>query len=70
MLSVMKNVFAKGTKTKAKYLIENSEIYKDRARNSTYEISEATSSAFNNKFNEVIGVLYRKERYMQQQYDK
>lgn len=54
MLSTMKNIFAKGSKTKAKYLIENSEIYKDRARNSTYEISEATSSAFNkSKFNEV-----------------
>ncbi len=54
MLSVMKNLFVKGSKTKAKYLIENSEIYKDRARNSTYEISEATSSAFNkSKFNEV-----------------
>ena len=60
MLSVMKNVFAKGSKTKAKYLIENSEIYKDRARNSTYEISEATSSAFNkSKFNEVTEFLMK-----------
>jgi hypothetical protein len=54
MVSMMKNMFAKGSKTKAKYLIENSEIYKDRARNSTYEISEATSNAFTKgKFNEV-----------------
>lgn len=51
---MMTNLFGKGSKTKAKYLIDNSIFYQDRARNSTYEISEATSSKFNKgKFNEV-----------------
>lgn len=53
-IKMIKNMVSKGSKTKAQYLIENSEIYKDRARNSTYEIKEATSSAFNkSKFNEI-----------------
>lgn len=51
-LGMWKNVFAKGSKTKAKYLIENSEIYKDRARNSINEVYEAQSSKFNrSRFN-------------------
>lgn len=40
------NMIKRGSKTRAKYLIENSEIYKDRARNSTYEVSEATKNEF------------------------
>ncbi len=42
MARFMKNIFTAGSKTRAKYLIENSEIYKNRARLSTYEVSEAT----------------------------
>ena len=40
------NMIKRGSKTRAKYLIENSQIYKDRARNSTYEVSEATKNKF------------------------
>ncbi|HPW96357.1 MAG TPA: hypothetical protein PK557_05250 [Paludibacteraceae bacterium] len=42
MARFMKNLFTAGSKTRAKYLVENSEIYKNRARLSTYEVSEAT----------------------------
>lgn len=52
MLGMWKNLFAK--KNKAQYYIENSHLYKDRARNSSYEMREATSSKFaKGKFNQV-----------------
>lgn len=55
-----KNLFARGSKTKAKFLIENSEIYKDRARNAGYEQREATSSKFlKSKFNRFTEFLMR-----------
>lgn len=46
MAKFTKNLFMAGSKTKAKYLIENSEIYKNRSKMSTYEISEATEKGF------------------------
>ena len=46
MARFMKNLFTAGSKTRAKYLVENSEIYKNRARLSTYEVSEATEKTW------------------------
>ena len=43
---LIKNVLDINAKKKAQYLIENSEIIKDRMRNSTYEMGEATQSGF------------------------
>ena len=47
MMKFTKNLFMLGSKTKAKYLIENSEIYKARARVSIYEIGQATDTKWN-----------------------
>ena len=46
MAKFIKNLFLKGSKTKAKYLIENSEIYKNRSKMAGYEVKEATKSAW------------------------
>jgi hypothetical protein len=46
MAKFIKNLFVKGSKTKAKYLIENSEIYKNRSKMAGYEVKEATKSAW------------------------
>ena len=40
MAKFIKNLLLKGSKTKAKYLIENSEIYKNRSKMAGYEIKE------------------------------
>ena len=46
MARFTKNLFMAGSKTKAKYLVENSEIYKNRSNMSTYEVSEATEKGW------------------------
>ena len=47
MAKFIKNLFIKGSgKTKAKFLIENSEIYKNRSKMAGYEVKEATKSAW------------------------
>lgn len=46
LTKLMKNTLSGGSKTKADYYIKNSEIYKNRERNSTYAVGEASDSGF------------------------